>query len=256
MDNHSNRRRRRQDEEPQTMKRLWTVCVLLMLALPAIAAAEDGAKTAAEGKPTKASPAKTQMVKDKAMEAIAAQTSKVDTSKPNWRLSVPKPTKVAFDTANDYFLRMSTTKGDVVIRFMPDVAPMHVTSFIYLTQLGFYDGLSFHRVISNFMAQGGDPVGNGTGGPGYQYEGEFAASAKHNRPGILSMANAGPGTDGSQFFLTFKETPWLDGKHTVFGEVAEGMDVVKKLEAAGSQSGRTSEPLKIVKATIEVKAKG
>jgi cyclophilin family peptidyl-prolyl cis-trans isomerase len=112
-------------------------------------------------------------------------------------------------------------------------------------------------VITNFMAQGGDPVGNGTGGPGYQYDGEFSASAgaKHNRPGILSMANAGPGTDGSQFFLTFKETPWLDGKHTVFGEVVEGMDAVKKLEAAGSQSGKTSEPLKIEKATVEVKAK-
>jgi cyclophilin family peptidyl-prolyl cis-trans isomerase len=237
------------------MNRLWTVCLMLMLAAPTLAVAEDGAKTAAEAKPKKAMPAKTQMVKDKAMEAIEAQTSKVDTSKPNWRLSVPKPTKVEFDAGHDYFIRMNTTKGDVVIRFMPDVAPMHVTSFVYLTKLGFYDGLSFHRVISNFMAQGGDPVGNGTGNPGYAFDGEFSPKAKHNRPGILSMANAGPGTDGSQFFLTFKETPWLDGKHTVFGEVVEGMDNVKKLEAAGSQSGKPIEPLKIVKATIEVKAK-
>jgi peptidyl-prolyl cis-trans isomerase B (cyclophilin B) len=237
------------------MKRFWTVCVLLMLAVPVMAAAEDGAKTAAEAKPTKAMPAKTMMVKDKAMDQIDAQVAKVDKSKPNWRLSVPKPTVVEFDPTHDYFLNMETNKGDVVIRFMPDVAPMHVTSFAYLTKLGFYDGLSFHRVITDFMAQGGDPVGNGTGGPGYQFAGEFSPKAKHDKPGILSMANAGPGTDGSQFFLTFKATPWLDGKHTVFGEVVGGMDAVKKLEAAGSQSGATSEPLKIVKATVEVNAK-
>ncbi len=237
------------------MKRLWTVCLVLMLAVPAFARAEEGAKTAAGAKPTKAMPAKTQMVKDKAMEAIEAQTSKVDTSKPNWRLSLPKPTQVEFDPAHDYFVRMQTNKGDVLIRFMPDVAPMHVTNFMYLTKLGYYDGLSFHRVITNFMAQGGDPIGNGTGGPGYQFDGEFSPKAKHDKPGILSMANAGPGTDGSQFFLTFKATPWLDGKHSVFGEVVQGLDTLKKLEAAGSQSGRTSEPLKIVKATVEVKAK-
>jgi cyclophilin family peptidyl-prolyl cis-trans isomerase len=102
------------------------------------------------------------------------------------------------------------------------------------------------------MAQGGDPAGNGTGGPGYKYDGEFSDSAKHDKPGILSMANAGPGTDGSQFFLTFVPTPHLNGKHTVFGEVTDGQDVLKKLEAAGSQSGRTSEPLSITKATIVV----
>jgi cyclophilin family peptidyl-prolyl cis-trans isomerase len=137
---------------------------------------------------------------------------------------------------------------------MPDIAPMHVTSFMYLTQLGFYDGISFHRVISNFMAQGGCPLGTGTGSPGYQFEGEYNDKVKHTKPGLLSMANAGPGTDGSQFFLTFVPTPWLDGKHTIFGEVTEGLDVLKKLEAAGSQSGKTSEPLKMTKVTIEVKA--
>jgi len=102
------------------------------------------------------------------------------------------------------------------------------------------------------MAQGGDPIGNGTGGPGYEYDGEFKGGAKHDKPGMLSMANAGPGTDGSQFFLTFVPTQWLDGKHTIFGKVVEGKDVLKKLEAAGSQSGKTSEPLKIDKVTIKV----
>ena len=109
-----------------------------------------------------------------------------------------------------------------------------------------------NALISGFMAQGGDPLGNGRGGPGYKYDGEFDPSVKHDKPGLLSMANAGPGTDGSQFFLTFVATPWLDGKHTIFGEVVEGMDVVKQLEAGGSESGQTTTPLQIDKATIRV----
>lgn len=134
---------------------------------------------------------------------------------------------------------------------MPDIAPMHVTSTIFLTRKGFYDGLSFHRVIPGFMAQGGCPLGTGSGGPGYQYEGEFSDDVKHDKPYMLSMANAGPGTDGSQFFITFKATPSLNGKHTIFGRVVEGKNVVKKLEAAGSSSGKPKEPLIIKKATIE-----
>jgi cyclophilin family peptidyl-prolyl cis-trans isomerase len=129
---------------------------------------------------------------------------------------------------------------------------MHVSNFIYLTRLGFYDGVPFHRVITGFMAQGGCPLGTGTGNPGYGFGGEFSETVKHDTPGLLSMANAGPGTDGSQFFLTFVPTPWLDGKHTIFGKVVEGMDTLKKLEAAGSRGGATSEPLKMTKVTIEV----
>jgi cyclophilin family peptidyl-prolyl cis-trans isomerase len=147
---------------------------------------------------------------------------------------------------------MNTNKGAVKIELLPDVAPMHVTNFIYLTRIGFYDGLSFHRVITNFMAQGGCPLGTGTGGPGYKFDGEFSGTVKHDKGGMLSMANAGPGTDGSQFFLTFVATPWLDGKHTIFGKVVEGMDTLKKLEASGSDSGKTSEPLKIDSVTIQV----
>jgi cyclophilin family peptidyl-prolyl cis-trans isomerase len=128
-----------------------------------------------------------------------------------------------------------------------------VTNFLYLTRLGFYDGLSFHRVITNFMAQGGCPDGTGMGGPGYKFEGEFKPDVKHTKGGLLSMANAGPGTDGSQFFITFKDTGWLDGKHTLFGEIVEGLDVLKKIEAAGSPQGPTTEPLKMEKLTVEVK---
>ena len=129
---------------------------------------------------------------------------------------------------------------------------MHVSSTIYLARLGFYDGVIFHRVITDFMAQGGDPLGQGTGGPGYNYDGEFSNSARHDRPGLLSMANAGPGTDGSQFFLTFVATPHLDDKHTIFGEVVEGMEIVKELEKRGSSSGRTSEDLLMNTTTISV----
>ena len=106
------------------------------------------------------------------------------------------------------------------------------------------------------MAQGGCPLGRGTGGPGYKYAGECKPDVKHDKPFLLSMANAGPGTDGSQFFLTFVPTPWLDGKHTIFGEVVEGQDVVKQLEAGGSKSGQTSKPLSMTKTTIKVKSGG
>ncbi len=175
----------------------------------------------------------------------------IDKSKRDWRTRLPKPDVATFEASKEYFLRMDTNKGTVRIRFMPDVAPMHVTSFMYLAKLGFFDGLSFHRVITDFMAQGGCPLGTGTGGPGYRFDGEFSPKVKHDRPGLLSMANAGPGTDGSQFFLTFVPTPWLDGKHTIFGEVVEGQDVLKALEAAGSRSGATKEPLAIDRATVE-----
>ena len=191
---------------------------------------------------------------DAAIQEIDKQIAKanVDKSSSSWKTKVPKPEKVAFDAAHKYYALMETNKGPVKIELLPDVAPMHVTSFIYLSRMGFYDGLSFHRVITGFMAQGGDPLGTGTGGPGYQYGGEFSPNVKHTTAGMLSMANAGPNTDGSQFFLTFVPTPWLDGKHTIYGKVVEGMDTLKKLEAAGSQSGKTSEPLKIDKVTIQV----
>lgn len=191
---------------------------------------------------------------DKTVKSIdeMIQKANVDKAKPDWRTKLSKPAAATFDPAKKYFVRVETTKGPIRIRMMPDVAPMHVTSFLYLTRLGFYDGVAFHRVIPGFMAQGGCPLGNGTGGPGYEFDGEFKPTVKHDRGGLLSMANRGPGTDGSQFFLTFVATPWLDGKHTIFGEVVEGLDTLKALEALGSQSGKTKEPLKMDKVTVEV----
>ena len=171
-----------------------------------------------------------------------------------WKLKLKKPKQMTFDGTKDYFWILDTNKGKIKIKLMPDVAPMHVTSTIFLTNKKFYDGIKFHRVIPGFMAQGGCPLGTGTGGPGYKYAGEFDSKVKHDRPYLLSMANAGPNTDGSQFFITFVPTPHLDSKHTIFGEVAddESKAVVKKLEKAGTRgAGATKEDLIITKASIE-----
>jgi peptidyl-prolyl cis-trans isomerase B (cyclophilin B) len=186
-----------------------------------------------------------------AIDAFIAKLS-IDKQSAGWKTRLAKPPKVAFDPKHTYYWMLTTNVGDMKIKLRPDVAPMHVSSTIYLTQLGFYDGVPFHRVIEGFMAQGGDPLGTGTGGPGYKYDGEFSPSVKHDKPGILSMANAGPGTDGSQFFITFVATPHLDGKHTIFGEVVEGMGTVKDLEKHGSRSGRPTQPLEIKSAKIRV----
>jgi peptidyl-prolyl cis-trans isomerase B (cyclophilin B) len=119
---------------------------------------------------------------------------------------------------------IKTNKGDIHIKLFPDLTPITVANFINLAQRGFYNGLKFHRVIEDFMIQGGCPLGTGTGGPGYKFKDEFDATLKHNKPGILSMANSGPNTNGSQFFITHVPTPWLDGKHSVFGEVVSPED--------------------------------
>jgi len=117
-----------------------------------------------------------------------------------------------------------TTKGDIRLRLFGDRAPLTVLNFVNLAERGFYNGLAFHRVIPDFMIQGGCPLGTGTGGPGYRFKDEFSPSLKHDKPGILSMANAGPNTNGSQFFITHVPTPWLDNKHSIFGEVIDAKD--------------------------------
>jgi len=185
-------------------------------------------------------------------EQVAA--AQVDKSRPDWRTKLKKPEIASFDPAKPLWAVMKTSEGTVGIKLYTDTAPMHVTSFAYLAGLGFYDGLTFHRVIPEFMAQGGCPTGTGRDGPGYRFDGEYAPGVRHDRGGLLSTANAGPGTDGSQFFLTFVPTPWLDGKHTIFGAVEEGADVLAKLEAAGSGDGRPRKKLTIDSVTIEERA--
>ena len=135
----------------------------------------------------------------------------------------------------------NTNMGNFKIELFMEKAPLTVGNFIKLVDKGFYNGLIFHRVIPNFMIQSGCPQGTGYGGPGYTIRDEFDPNLKHNNPGILSMANAGPNTGGSQFFITVAPSPWLDGKHAIFGKVTEGMDVVDKISKV--QSDRSDKPL-------------
>jgi cyclophilin family peptidyl-prolyl cis-trans isomerase len=134
--------------------------------------------------------------------------------------------QMAIDVKRKYQATLHTEKGDIVLELFADKTPNTVNNFVFLSREGFYDGVIFHRVIADFMAQCGDPTGTGRGGPGYTFADEINPSLKHNKPGILSMANAGPATNGSQFFITHVPTPWLDGKHTVFGQVTGGMDIL------------------------------
>jgi len=159
--------------------------------------------------------------------------------------------------ANEIYAAFDTTEGKFKIKLFADKTPKTVENFVALaegakTGKPFYDGTIFHRVIPDFMIQGGDPEGTGRGGPGYRFADEFHPELKHTKPGILSMANAGPNTNGSQFFITVAATPWLDNKHTVFGEVTEGYDVVKKISTLprGAQD-RPNKEVKINSVKIE-----
>jgi len=148
------------------------------------------------------------------------------------------PPSGALDTSKSYTARIKTEKGDMVVELYADRAPLTVENFVNLARAGFYDGTTFHRVIAGFMAQGGDPTGTGTGGPGYQFGDEFHPSLRHDAAGMLSMANAGPGTNGSQFFITHGPTPHLDDRHTVFGKVTSGLDVLRSIRERDPQRDR------------------
>lgn len=163
------------------------------------------------------------------------------------------PPAMEIDPKKNYTARMETDKGEMVIELFADKAPKTVNNFVFLARQGFYDDVIFHRVIDNFMAQGGDPTGKGTGGPGYKFEDEFDPSLKHDKPGMLSMANAGPNTNGSQFFITHVPTPWLDNKHSVFGQIQEGMDVLMSVPPRDPMNP-DNPGVKILKVSIEESA--
>jgi cyclophilin family peptidyl-prolyl cis-trans isomerase len=162
-----------------------------------------------------------------------------------------KSPEFMLDLKKKYSAILSTDKGNIFLDLYADKAPVSVNNFVFLAREGFYDGTIFHRVIPEFMAQGGDPTGTGRGGPGYRFADEFHPSLKHDKPGVLSMANAGPGTNGSQFFITYAPTPHLNNKHSVFGQVASGMVVLLAIPARDPVK-INSPAVKLNKVTIQV----
>lgn len=155
--------------------------------------------------------------------------TKVDRLSPE-RVTRFSAAEQVLEPGKEYRALVDTTKGKMVLELYADKTPVTVNNFVFLALNGYYDGIVFHRVLEDFMAQTGDPTGTGTGGPGYQFADEFDPTLAHTEKGVLSMANAGPGTNGSQFFITFIPTPWLDGRHSVFGKVVEGVDVLDDIQ--------------------------
>jgi len=185
--------------------------------------------------------------------AMEPASAKVEAQAPAAPAVAPGP------TGKNPVVKISTSKGDMTVELFEDKVPNTVANFITLAEQGFYKGMRFHRIIPGFMAQGGCPNSKegaqgvpGTGGPGYKFANECRSDLQHDGRGILSMANSGPNTNGSQFFICFKATPHLDGKHTVFGKVISGLDVLDKLEAAGTQTGKPTEDVEF---SVEVLSK-
>lgn len=148
------------------------------------------------------------------------------------------PPQMQLTPGAEYYANFRTEKGDMRARLFAEEAPVTVNNFVFLAREGYFDGTTFHRAIKGFVVQGGDPTGTGTGGPGYSIPDEFSAGLRHDRPGILSMANAGPNTGGSQFFITYAATPHLDDRHAVFGEVVEGLQTLDEIRDRDPQRDR------------------
>ena len=186
-------------------------------------------------------------------DSVSASTNPNMPTNPEERNGMyTEPPPMTIDPAKQYIATIETEKGDIVVELFADKAPNTVNNFVFLAREGFYDNTTFHRVIADFMAQAGDPTGTGMGGSGYQFADEFHPDLTHDGPGILSMANSGANTNGSQFFITFVETPWLDGMHSVFGKVIEGMDVLFSISLRDPQTA--VEPGDLIKTiTIEEK---
>jgi peptidylprolyl isomerase len=186
--------------------------------------APPGATTASSGAEATPAPSRTPRPAPPGDRPLAARPP----AERNGAFSTPPP--MTIDPKKSYTATIATEVGDIVIRLFPDKAPKTVNSFVFLARQGFYDGVTFHRVLENFMAQTGDPLGTGTGGPGYEFEDETENGLVFDKPGLLGMAHPNrPDSNGSQFFITFVPTSWLDGIHTVFGEVVQGMDVLSKI---------------------------
>jgi len=188
----------------------------------------------------------TQQIEKELEESEKTETEVAETEK-----ALEEVEKLEAEGNMNSVIELETTMGVMKVKLYDDKAPKTAKNFIDLVEKGYYDGTIFHRVIKDFMIQGGDPTGTGTGGPGYKIPDEFAPGLKHDKKGILSMANAGPNTGGSQFFITLIATPWLDGRHAIFGEVIEGVDVLDKIGSTPVGPGdKPKTEIRIIKARI------
>ena len=186
------------------------------------------------------------------LAGCATHASRPAPAEPVQSLVVPQPAATEPRKEDKIVkIKIETTLGDIYADLNETEAPKTVENFVTLAKKGFYDGIIFHRVIPEFMIQTGDPTGTGRGGPGYQFKDEFSPKLRHNKPGVLSMANSGPGTNGSQFFITEIPTPWLDDRHSVFGNVTQGMDVVLKIaHAPRDNSDKPVQKIAMTKVTV------
>ncbi|MCH8528365.1 MAG: peptidylprolyl isomerase [Kiritimatiellae bacterium] len=208
------------------------------------------AETAPESSPPEPSPSESSPSEPSQGDAVTLmresierqrEAGRIESERDGWRTRLPKFEAVAFEAGGTYQWILETSEGDITAELYPDVAPEHVRNVLYLSLLGFYDGLNFHRIIPGFMAQGGCPVGRGTGGPGYTVNLEVSRDRLHRGPGVLSMARSQQrNSAGSQFFITFADARSLDMQYSVFGRVVEGLEVVKALEAAGNPDPRSN----------------
>ena len=197
-----------------SMRNMKTKSLILGLASTALVLASCGQTDGGEVDLTEATPTEESVP----IEIVDGPTDQWDA-----------PPEMTIDPDAIYLATFKTERGDIVVELFADKTPVTVNNFVFLAEEGYYDGTTFHRVLADFMAQGGDPTHTGSGGPGYQFEDEIVEGLLFNEPGLLAMANSGPNTNGSQFFITYEPVPWLNGAHTIFGQVVEGMDVVDSL---------------------------
>jgi cyclophilin family peptidyl-prolyl cis-trans isomerase len=231
---------------------LFAALVVALLTIAACGMPGAATPEAASEAPAAATPANTEAGADAAADETPADAAPVDASAVAARDGMyDSPPEMTIDPTKYYYATLKTEHGDIKVQLYADRAPMTVNNFVFLAREGFYDNTSFHRVLADFMAQAGDPTGTGMGGPGYEFADEFWPGATFDRRGLLAMANAGPGTNGSQFFITFAPTPWLDGNHTIFGEVIEGDDVLSQLTLRDPSAGATEPGDLIQTITIE-----
>jgi peptidylprolyl isomerase len=223
------------------------VVVLLLAGLVLMLVTNRSGSTSTAGAPTAAPFA----AEPTALAAAPAATTAPAAAPAAQKKTYSAPPPITIDPKKNYTATFTTPRGDFVVKLRPDLAPQTVNSFVFLAKEGFFDGLTWHRVLPNFMAQGGDPTGTGTGGPGYNLPDEFTDKVKFDKPGILAMANTGqPNSGGSQFFVTTAPADYLDGKYTIFGEVEKGQEIVNAIPLRDPEQNPTTPGEQIVKITI------